>query len=162
LPYRSLRFEFETTDAQLLQPVGTINFPAEEVPFTRITEFKHLTGEHGPATTRVREYPTATGDPFYPIPRPENARLYERYKALADATPDVDFVGRLATYKYYNMDQVVGQALVTFRKIAERAARPTIAPRRAALGESARSLVPTSRQPGGSASSSLAGAPTKS
>ena len=128
LPYRSLRFEFETVDRPLLQPVGTINYPAEDVPFTRISEFKHLTGETRGPTTLVREFPTATGDPFYPIPRPENARLYERYKAAADALPDVDFVGRLATYKYYNMDQVVGQALMTFKKIAERETRPRAVP----------------------------------
>ena len=119
LPYRSLRFEFETVDRPLVQPVATINYPDETVPYTRITEFKHLTGQDGPVSTLVREYPTAVGDPYYPIPRPENAELYKRYQALADATPDVHFVGRLATYKYYNMDQVVGQALTTYRRIAE-------------------------------------------
>jgi UDP-galactopyranose mutase len=118
LPYRSLRFEFEQVDCPLVQPVGTINHPDESVPFTRVSEFKHLTGQRGPVTTLVREFPTADGDPYYPIPRPENAELYRRYHALAEATPGVRFVGRLATYKYYNMDQVVGQALVTFRKIA--------------------------------------------
>ncbi len=123
LPYRSLHFEFETVDRPLVQPVGTINFPSEDVPFTRISEFKHMTGQDGPATTLVREYPRATGDPYYPIPRPENAELYKRYQALAEATPGVDFVGRLATYRYYNMDQVVGQALTTFRKIAERSSQ---------------------------------------
>jgi UDP-galactopyranose mutase len=119
LPYRSLRFEFETVDRPLVQPVATINYPDESVPYTRITEFKHLTGQDGPVSTLVREYPTAVGDPYYPIPRPENAELYKRYQALAAATPDVHFVGRLATYKYYNMDQVVGQALTTYRRIAE-------------------------------------------
>ena len=123
LPYRSLYFEFETVDRPLVQPVGTINYPAEDVPFTRISEFKHMTGDEGPATTLVREFPRATGDPYYPIPRPENAALYKRYQALAEATPDVDFVGRLATYRYYNMDQVVAQALTMFRKIAERSSR---------------------------------------
>ncbi len=119
LPYRSLRFEFERVERPLVQRVGTVNYPDEGVPFTRISEFKHLTGQTGPVTTLVREYPTADGDPYYPIPRPENAELYQRYQALATATAGVTFVGRLATYKYYNMDQVVGQALTTFRRLAE-------------------------------------------
>ncbi|MFL5679427.1 MAG: UDP-galactopyranose mutase [Chloroflexota bacterium] len=120
LPYRSLDFRFETHDVEWMQPVATINEPSEtDVPYTRVTEFKHLTGQSHPRTTLVYEYPRSGGDPYYPIPRPENAALYERYRALADATPNVHFVGRLATYKYYNMDQVVAQALTTFRKLAE-------------------------------------------
>ena len=117
LPYRSLRFEFETLPVEQYQPTGTVNYPDEHVPYTRISEFKHLTGQSGDATTIVREFPQATGDPYYPIPRPENRALYERYLGLAAATPDVHFVGRLGTYKYYNMDQVVGQALAWFRKV---------------------------------------------
>jgi UDP-galactopyranose mutase len=123
LPYRSLEFRFEHRDEERYQPVGTVNYPSEDVPFTRITEFKHLTGQQHPSTTIVYECPRAEGDPYYPVPRPENAERYERYRALAEATPDVHFVGRLATYKYYNMDQVIGQALATFRKIAGGAAR---------------------------------------
>jgi UDP-galactopyranose mutase len=120
LPYRSLRFEFETLPMNRFQPTGTVNYPDETaVPFTRISEFKHLTGQEHEATTIVREYPQASGDPYYPIPRPENGELYARYRALAEGTPDVHFVGRLATYKYYNMDQVVAQALATFRKIQD-------------------------------------------
>lgn len=119
LPYRSLRFEFETIDSPCVQPVGTVNYPNEAVTYTRITEFHHLTGLMLDRTTIVREYPQADGDPYYPIPRPANAVLYERYRALADAEPNVHFVGRLATYRYYNMDQVVGQALVAARKILE-------------------------------------------
>ena len=118
LPYRSLRFEFETLDQPWAQPVGTVNYPDEHVPYTRISEFKHLTGDTGPATTIVREYPTADGDPYYPIPRPENAERYRRYQALAEATPNVRFVGRLATYRYYNMDQVVAQALTLAKRLA--------------------------------------------
>ena len=117
LPYRSLEFRFETLNVEQVQPVGTVNEPDEAVPYTRTTEFKHLTGQRAARTTIVREFPRAEGDPYYPIPRPENAALYERYEALARATPDVFFVGRLATYKYYNMDQCVGQALATFAKI---------------------------------------------
>ena len=86
------------------QPVGGDQLP-ERHPYTRVTEFKHLTGQEHPKTSVVYEYPQAEGDPYYPVPRPENAALYQQYKALADATPDVHFVGRLATYKYYNMDQ---------------------------------------------------------
>ena len=124
LPYRSLRFEFETLELARFQPTGTVNYPDEtEVPFTRITEFKHLTGQRHDATTIVREFPQAAGDPYYPIPRPENAARYERYRALAEATPNVHFVGRLATYKYYNMDQVIAQALATFRRIQDAGSR---------------------------------------
>jgi UDP-galactopyranose mutase len=119
LPYRSLRFEFETLDRPTFQPTGTVNYPDEtEVPFTRISEFKYLTGQAHPATTIVREFPCASGDPYYPIPRPENAQRYRRYQAIADRTPGVHFAGRLATYRYYNMDQVVAQALTTFRRLA--------------------------------------------
>ena len=120
LPYRSLEFRFETHDTLEFQPVATVNEPDESVEYTRTTEFKHLTGQQTPRTTIVREYPRADGDPFYPIPRPENAALYRRYEALANSTPDVHFVGRLATYKYYNMDQCVGQALATFARIGDR------------------------------------------
>jgi UDP-galactopyranose mutase len=110
LPYRSLDFVFETHDAPLYQRAAVINYPNEHA-YTRITEFKYLTGQEHPKTSIVREYSRADGDPYYPVPRPENAELYRRYKSLADAMPGVSFVGRLATYKYYNMDQVVGQAL---------------------------------------------------
>ncbi len=116
LPYRSLDFRFETIDAPVHQPVAVINYP-NEYAYTRVTEFKHLTGQEHPKTTLVYEYPRAEGDPYYPVPRPENAQQYARYKTLADATPGVHFVGRLATYKYYNMDQVVAQSLAEFERI---------------------------------------------
>jgi len=116
LPYRSLRFKFETHNREVFQPGAVINYPNER-EYTRITEFKYLTGQKHPRTSVVYEFPTDEGDPYYPVPRPENAALYARYKALADATPGVRFVGRLATYRYYNMDQVVGQALATFENI---------------------------------------------
>ncbi len=120
LPYRSLQFRHETHGEKWLQPVGVINYPAEAVPYTRITEFKHLTGQDHDQTSLCYEYPSAEGDPYYPVPRPENAALFQKYQALADATPNVTFVGRLATYKYYNMDQVVGQALATYQRMAAR------------------------------------------
>ena len=117
LPYRSLRFEHKTLEQAEFQSVATVNYPEEAVPYTRITEYKHLTGQQHPQTSITYEYPSAEGDPYYPIPRPENEALYKRYEALADSTPGVTFVGRLATYRYYNMDQVVGQALSAFRKL---------------------------------------------
>ncbi len=117
LPYRSLRFEHKIVDEERVQPVATVNYPDPQVPYTRITEYKHLTGQKHPKTSITYEYPSAEGDPYYPIPRPENQELFKKYEALADATPGVTFVGRLATYRYYNMDQVVGQALATFRRI---------------------------------------------
>src|SRR5260370_40554629 len=123
LPYRCLEFKHETHNREFLQPVAVINYP-NEYAYTRVTEFKHLTGQEHPKTTLVYEYPRAAGDPYYPVPRPENAQLYARYKTLADATPSVHFVGRLATYKYYNMDQVVAQALATFDRIMGKR-RPT-------------------------------------
>jgi UDP-galactopyranose mutase len=120
LPYRSLKFDHQTLEQEQFQPVAVVNYPSEDVPFTRISEYKHLTGQQSPVTTVTYEYPSAEGDPYYPIPRPENQELFKRYEALADATDDVTFVGRLATYRYYNMDQIVGQALATFRRLDQR------------------------------------------
>jgi len=116
LPYRSLEFKHETHDTEVFQSAPVVNYPQNQ-PYTRITEFKYLTGQKHNKTGIVYEYPRAEGDPYYPIPRPENAELYAKYKALADARPDVHFVGRLATYKYYNMDQIVAQALTVYGKI---------------------------------------------
>ena len=118
LPYRSLRFDHETLDTELALPTGTTNYPQTE-DFTRISEYKHMTGQVHPKTAITREYPAAEGDPYYPILHPESAAMFKRYEALAAATPDVWFVGRLATFRYYNMDQVTGQALATFRRIDE-------------------------------------------
>ncbi|NMM78499.1 UDP-galactopyranose mutase [Rhodococcus sp. SRB_17] len=120
LPYRSLRFEHQTLDQAQFQSVAVVNYPAPEVPFTRITEYKHLTGQQHPKTSITREFPTDTGDPYYPIPAPENAALYRRYEALAERTPGVTFTGRLGTYRYYNMDQVVAQSLALFSRIADK------------------------------------------
>ena len=117
LPYRSLQFRHETRDGGLVQPVAVINEPDAGVPFTRVTEFRHLTGQVHDKTSLCYEYPSAEGDPYYPVPRAENQALYGRYQALADAAEGVTFAGRLATYRYYNMDQVVGQALATYRRL---------------------------------------------
>ena len=120
LPYRSLQFRHESHDVEWFQSVAVVNYPAQTVPHTRITEYKHLTGQQAPRTTVTYEIPSAEGDPYYPIPRAENQALFKRYEALAIAETDVTFVGRLATYRYYNMDQVVGQALATYRRLATR------------------------------------------
>jgi UDP-galactopyranose mutase len=126
LPYRSLKFDHRTLNEERHQPVGTVNYPSPDVPYTRISEYKHLTGQQAPVTTITYEYPSAEGDPYYPIPRAENQALFKKYEALADETEGVTFVGRLATYRYYNMDQIVGQALATFRRMQEsRAAQET-------------------------------------
>jgi UDP-galactopyranose mutase len=116
LPYRSLEFKHETHDAPVYQPAPVVNYPNDYL-YTRVTEFKYLTGQEHAKTSIVYEFPRAEGDPYYPVPRPENAELYAKYKALADETRGVHFVGRLATYKYYNMDQVVAQALNVYKKI---------------------------------------------
>ncbi|MBC3541967.1 UDP-galactopyranose mutase [Rufibacter sediminis] len=119
LPYRSLEFKHETVNKETFQPVAVVNYPNEQL-YTRVTEFKYLTGQQHTKTSLVYEFPRAEGDPYYPVPKPENAELYNKYKKLADATPGVHFVGRLATYKYYNMDQVVAQALTLHKKLTEK------------------------------------------
>jgi UDP-galactopyranose mutase len=118
LPYRSLRFEHVTLPQQRYQAVGTVNYP-NDYAYTRITEFKHLTGQQHDHTSLVYEFPCDEGDPYYPVPRPENAELYRLYEAETETRPDVTFVGRLASYRYYNMDQVVGQALAAYKRIAK-------------------------------------------
>lgn len=117
LPYRSLEFKHETHHQRVFQSAPVVNYP-NEYDYTRVTEFKYLTGQDHPLTSVVYEFPKAEGDPYYPIPRPANTAVYHKYQALADALPDVHFVGRLATYRYYNMDQVVAQALTQFAKIS--------------------------------------------
>ncbi len=119
LPYRSLQFQFETHDVETYQSAPVINYP-NDYAYTRVTEFKYLTGQKHAKTTLVYEFSQAEGDPYYPIPRTENAAIYHQYQALAAEHPDVHFCGRLGTYRYYNMDQVVAQALTLFNKIAEK------------------------------------------
>jgi UDP-galactopyranose mutase len=122
LPYRSLRFQHETVACETFQPVAVVNYPSQATPYTRITEYKHLTGQQSLVTSITYEFPCDDGDPYYPVPRPENQALFKRYEALALGRPDTIFVGRLATYRYYNMDQVVGQALATYRRHVEQLA----------------------------------------
>jgi len=117
LPYRSLDFKFETKNVPVAQVGPVINYPNENA-YTRVTEFKYLTGQEHPKTTVVYEFAKSTGDPYYPVPQPANAALYKKYQDLAEQTPGVHFLGRLGTYKYYNMDQVVAQALTLYAKIA--------------------------------------------
>lgn len=116
LPYRSLRFEFETLPVETFQPAGTINYP-NDYDFTRITEFKHLTGQVHPYTTIVREYPQAEGEPYYPIANEEGLEIYRKYAREAERLRSVWFVGRLASYRYYNMDDVVEAALELVKSI---------------------------------------------
>jgi len=116
LPYRSIEFQFETIETDIFQPTGTVNYPNEH-PYTRVTEFKYLTGQKHPKTTVVYEYPKADGDPYYPVPRAENTELYKKYQVLASGISKVHFTGRLATYKYYNMDQVVAQSLKLYKTL---------------------------------------------
>lgn len=120
LPYRSLEFKHETHDREFYQEAPVVNYPNDYL-FTRITEFKYLTGQTHSKTSIVYEFSRADGDPYYPVPQPQNAQLYQKYQALAKATPAVYFAGRLATYRYYNMDQVVAQALTLFKQIAKAA-----------------------------------------
>jgi UDP-galactopyranose mutase len=121
LPYRSLEFETRsqpTPDLELVQPVAVVNYPHPDVPYTRISEYRHMTGQHRHDWTTLHvEYPRAEGDPYYPIPKAENRELYKRYEDLAEREGGVTFVGRLARYQYLNMDQVVGQALATFDRL---------------------------------------------
>lgn len=118
LPYRSIEFKFETHDTDKYQQTGTVNYPNEH-EYTRITEFKYLTGQKHHKTSVVYEYPKDEGDPYYPVPRAENNAIYKKYQKLAMEEEKTYFTGRLATYKYYNMDQVVAQSLTLFRKLAE-------------------------------------------
>jgi UDP-galactopyranose mutase len=119
LPYRSLQFEPETLAQEFFQPVMQVNYP-NDYEFTRIVEIKHATGQRLPSTTIVREYPQNFGpgrEPYYPIPAPDARALYSKYAARAGLEKDITFVGRLATYRYYNMDQIVGMALAEFDRL---------------------------------------------
>lgn len=125
MPYRSLRFEHETLQQEFYQPVVQVNYPNDH-DYTRIVEIKHATGQTIPVTTIVREYPQEHGagrEPYYPIPAPDSRALYQRYAELAAMEKNVSFVGRLATYKYYNMDQVVAAALTEFDRLTSEPAK---------------------------------------
>jgi len=120
LEYRSLRFEIETLEQEFYQSHIAINYTDREVPYTRIVEYKHLRKDVCKNTTIVKEYPSAVGEPYYPVPSPRNLELYAMYKELADKEErekNVYFVGRLANYKYFNMDEAILNALELFKKI---------------------------------------------
>jgi UDP-galactopyranose mutase len=118
LPYRSLRFEHVCLNEEWHQPVAVVNYPGDRA-YTRVTEYKHLTGQQHPHTSLTYEYPCDAGDPYYPVPTAQNQEQFKLYEQLAKGRPDVIFIGRLATYRYYNMDQIVGQALSAYKRIAE-------------------------------------------
>jgi UDP-galactopyranose mutase len=121
LEYRSINFVSETVDAEFYQENSVVNYPGEEVGFTRIIEYKHFGNQKSDKTTIVKEFTTDEGDPYYPVPNPKNQQIYEKYKAEADALVDVYFVGRLANYKYFNMDQAFKNALELFNSLEENA-----------------------------------------
>jgi UDP-galactopyranose mutase len=122
LPYRSLRFEREHFAREFYQPAVQVNYPNDH-DFTRIVEIKHVTGQRHAETTIVREFPQDYGperEPYYPIPAPDTQALYRKYAELARLESSVSFVGRLASYRYYDMDQAVGAALSEFDRLKER------------------------------------------
>ncbi|MFP9119065.1 UDP-galactopyranose mutase [Flavobacterium sp. RNTU_13] len=114
LEYRSINFVSETVDTEYFQENSVVNYPGNEVDFTRIIEYKHFGNQKSERTTVVKEYTTGEGDPYYPVPNAKNQQIYEKYKVDADALIDVYFVGRLANYKYFNMDQAFKNALDLF------------------------------------------------
>jgi UDP-galactopyranose mutase len=143
LPYRSLHFEHRTLDREWFQPVAVVNYP-NDFEYTRVTEFKHLTGQQHQRTSIVYEYPRSEGDPYYPVPQPMNASVYSQYRKLAESLPNVRFVGRLGTYRYYNMDQVVGQALTLYKNLMRaEAAKVEVEPVALPIPVSGRELVQT-------------------
>ena len=117
LQYRSLRFEYETLDQEYYQKNSVINFPGKGVPYTRIVEYKHLSNQENSKTTIVKEYGSDEGEPFYPVPNKKNQAIYEKYRAKSEKLKDIYFVGRLANYKYFNMDQAFKNALNLFNSL---------------------------------------------
>jgi UDP-galactopyranose mutase len=118
LPYRSIRFEFENIKSEKYQEAVQINYVDDTVEFTRVTEYKFMTGQQCDSTTISVEYPLKDGEPFYPVPNSENQAIYNKYKSEAEKLPGTIFCGRLAEYKYYNMDQVVANTLKIFENLS--------------------------------------------
>ncbi len=118
LPYRSLEFSFETLDCEQHQPVAVVNYPNDH-DYTRVTEYKHLTGQAHPKTAISYEFPKGAGEPYYPVLTGENVRLCRKYRDLAEREAGVFFVGRLAEYRYYTMTDVIRSALDLFEKLVE-------------------------------------------
>jgi UDP-galactopyranose mutase len=117
LEYRSINFVSETVDAEFFQENSVVNYPGTEVDFTRIIEYKHFGNQKSDKTTIVKEFTVDEGEPYYPVPNPRNQEIYARYKAEADQLTDIYFVGRLANYKYFNMDQAFKNALDLFDQL---------------------------------------------
>ncbi len=119
LPYRSLNFEFKNLDVDYYQEVATVNYP-NDYDFTRITEFKHLTGQKADSTTIACEYPSEyvkeNDIPYYPIPKEENLDLYKKYKEKSNEFDNLVFIGRLAEYKYYEMGTLISDVLKIFKE----------------------------------------------
>lgn len=114
LEYRSIDFHIKRYNMNFYQPNSVVNYPGLEVPFTRIIEYKHFLNQQSSKTITVAETTNDSGDPYYPVPNERNMKLYQHYKALADKEPNVHFVGRLASYKYFNMDAAIDNALTFF------------------------------------------------
>ena len=125
LEYRSINFQKETVDAEYFQENSVVNYPGTEVGFTRIIEYKHFGNQKSEKTSIVREYTVADGEPYYPVPNEKNRKIYDRYKAEAEALKDIYFVGRLANYKYFNMDQAFKNALDLFASLEPQAVAKT-------------------------------------
>jgi UDP-galactopyranose mutase len=119
LEYRSIKFVAETIDAPFYQPNSVINYPGTEVGFTRIIEYKHFGNQPSAKTTIVKEFTTAKGEPYYPVPNKRNRLIYKRYKREAEKLTDIYFVGRLANYKYFNMDEAFKNALELFKALEQ-------------------------------------------
>lgn len=117
LEYRSINFVSETVDAEFFQENSVVNYPGTEVDYTRVIEYKHFGNQKTEKTTIVKEFTVDDGEPYYPVPNPRNQEIYARYKAEADKLLDVHFVGRLANYKYFNMDQAFKNALDLFEQL---------------------------------------------
>ena len=116
LEYRSINFHIERYKMNYFQPNSVVNYPDDSVDFTRIVEYKHFLNQDSNYTVIVKEKTTDDGEPFYPVPNKKNQDLYEKYKKLSEKEKDVYFVGRLANYKYFNMDQAIKNSLVFFRE----------------------------------------------
>jgi len=119
LEYRSINFISETVDAEFFQSNSVINYPGMDVDFTRIVEYKHFGNQKSEKTTIVKEYTTDNGDPYYPVLNEKNLAIYKKYQEEAAKVKDVYFVGRLANYKYFNMDEAFKNALDLFRSLEE-------------------------------------------
>lgn len=119
LEYRSIRFEMETLDQKYFQNNSVINYPGPEVDFTRIIEYKHFGNQISEKTVIVREYSTDEGEPYYPVLNEKNLKIYELYQREAERCEDIYFVGRLANYKYFNMDQAFKNALDLFYSLEQ-------------------------------------------